>query len=66
MTGWSRRKGAGLMQRKGGPEKRGSPKGGNPTQKVTTVGGDLEKENNTAERGLSRESHLGGRVTLKV
>lgn len=54
------------MQRKGGPEKRGSPKGGNPTQKVTTVGGDLEKENNTAERGLSRESHLGGRVTLKV
>lgn len=55
----------GLIQRKGGPERRRSPKGGNHTEKVTRGGCELEEKNDTAERGSSRESHLGGMVTLK-
>lgn len=64
LTGRSKRKG-GLIQRKGGPEIRESPKGGNHTEKVTRGRCDLEGKNDTAERGSSRESHLGGMVTLK-
>lgn len=37
---WVVQKKGGLIQRKGGPEKTGSPKGGNNTQEMTRGGGD--------------------------